>query len=60
MVFRAYGVVCAVFLVLFILVNFYNRSEGSFSSDLGDDMDPKNVSVLAKTNYIFQLQNGQI
>ena len=44
MVFRVYGCVCAVFLVLFLLVNLYNRSEGSFSADMEDHMDPKNVS----------------
>lgn len=44
LVFRIYGLVCAVFLLLFILVNFFNRNEGSFSADLPDDIDPKNVN----------------
>ena len=47
MIFRVYGVVCAVFLVLFVLVNFYNRGEGSFSSELSDEMDPKHVSRMS-------------
>ena len=45
MVFRIYGAVCAVFFILFIAVNFFNREEGKFMADLPDDMDPKNVSV---------------
>ena len=40
MVFRVYGVVCAGFLVLFVLVNLYNRNEGSFSTELADEVDP--------------------
>ena len=40
MVFRVYGVVCAGFLVLFVLVNLYNRNEGSFSAELADEIDP--------------------
>ncbi len=40
MVFRVYGVVCAAFLVLFVLVNLYNRDEGSFTADLNDEVDP--------------------
>ena len=43
LVFRVYSIVCAVFFVLFILVNFANRSEGGFSADLPDDVDPKTV-----------------
>ena len=44
LVFRIYGLVCAVFLVLFVLVNFYNRDEGGLSADLPDDVDPRKVS----------------
>ena len=40
MVFRIYGGVCAVFLILFIAVNFFNRNEGGFS----DEVDPELVS----------------
>merc|ERR1719510_830939 len=36
-VFRIYGGVCAVFLILFIAVNFFNRNEGGFS----DEVDPE-------------------
>ncbi len=43
MVFRVYGGVCGVFLILFVLVNFYNRNEGGITSDLPDDVDPRNV-----------------
>ena len=45
LVFRIYGLVCAVFLVLFVLVNFYNRDEGGLSADLPDDVDPRKVSL---------------
>lgn len=41
LVFRVYGVVCAVFLVLFVLVNIYNRNEGGSSSD---DVDPRTLA----------------
>ena len=44
MVFRIYGLVCAGMLVLFTLVNFYNMKEGGFSTELGEDVDPRNVS----------------
>ena len=43
-IFRIYGLVCAVVLVLFTLINFYNMKEGGFKTDLGEDVDPKNVS----------------
>ena len=43
MVFRIYGLVCAVMLVLFTIVNFYNMKEGGFSTELGEDVDPRNV-----------------
>ena len=42
-VFRMYGLVCAAMLVLFTLVNFYNMKEGGFSTELGEDIDPRNV-----------------
>ena len=47
MVFRVYGVVCAVVLLLFVLVNFYNRNEGSFTIALPDELDPKNMAQEA-------------
>lgn len=46
MVFRIYGLVCAGMLVLFTLVNFYNMKEGGFSTELGEDIDPRNVRIL--------------
>ena len=49
-VFRMYGLVCAAMLVLFTLVNFYNMKEGGFSTELGEDIDPRNVSIL-KSRY---------
>jgi len=42
-IFRIYGLVCAVVLVLFTLVNFYNMKEGGFKTELGEDVDPRNV-----------------
>ena len=48
LVFRIYGLVCAVFLVLFVLVNFYNRNEGGIMADLPDDVDPRNVSLMGE------------
>ena len=50
MVFRVYGVVCAAFLVLFVLVNLYNRDEGSFTADLNDEVDP-----TVRTNNLLEL-----
>ena len=44
-VFQIYAVVCGVILILFILVNFYNRNEGGISADLPDSLDPKTVSI---------------
>jgi hypothetical protein len=41
-----YGLVCGVVLVLFFVLNFYNISEGKFTTDLPEDLDPRNVSVL--------------
>ena len=32
-------------LVLFTLVNFYNLKEGGFKTELGEDVDPRNVSA---------------
>ena len=43
MVFRMYGLVCAVMLVIFTVVNFFNMKEGGFSTELGEDIDPRNV-----------------
>jgi len=42
-VFRVYGVICGVVLVLFTIFNFYNITEGKFSTELGEDIDPRNV-----------------
>jgi len=44
LVFRIYAIVCAVFLVLFIVVNFYSRNEGGISSELPEDLDPKTLA----------------
>ena len=52
LVFRIYAIVCAVFLVLFIVVNFYSRNEGGISSELPDDLDPKTVRN-SKENIII-------
>ncbi len=40
-VFRVYGLVCAVFLVIFLAVNFARRDEGSASAEDGADADVK-------------------
>ena len=60
MVFRMYGLVCAGMLVLFTLVNFYNMKEGGFSTDLGEDIDPRNVKLrkTVKRNFISYLVSG--
>ena len=52
LVFRIYAIVCAVFLVLFIVVNFYSRNEGGISSELPDDLDPKTVGNSRKNIII--------
>jgi hypothetical protein len=46
LIFRVYGLVCGVVLVLFFVLNFYNISEGKFTTDLPEDLDPRNVCVL--------------
>ncbi len=46
LIFRVYGLVCGVVLVLFFVLNFYNISEGKFTTDLPEDLDPRNVRVL--------------
>ena len=51
MVFRIYGLVCAGMLVLFTLVNFYNMKEGGFSTELGEDIDPRNVRILQSRDH---------
>ena len=51
MVFRIYGLVCAGMLVLFTLVNFYNMKEGGFSTELGEDIDPRNVRTLKSWQF---------
>ena len=40
MVFRMYGLVCAVMLVIFTVVNFFNMKEGGFSTELGRHSAP--------------------
>ena len=55
MVFRIYGLVCAGMLVLFTLVNFYNMKEGGFSTELGEDIDPRNVSSLQSRDHQVNL-----
>ena len=42
-VFRIYGLVCGVVLILFIIFNFYNITEGKFSTELGEEVDPRNA-----------------
>ena len=62
LVFRIYGLVCAVFLILFILVNFYNRSEGKLSADLPDDVDPRKVrkTTTLYCNFAFVYISGEM
>ena len=55
LVFRIYAIVCAVFLVLFIVVNFYSRNEGGISSELPDDLDPKTVRNSNENIIIFKI-----
>ncbi|XP_023322863.1 major facilitator superfamily domain-containing protein 6 [Eurytemora carolleeae] len=43
LIFLSYALVCAVVLVIFLIFNFYNISEGKFSTELGEDVDPRNV-----------------
>lgn len=50
MIFRVYGLICAVVFVLFFLVNFYNFSEGGLRKDLPDDMDPK--AMMEEGGYL--------
>lgn len=42
-IFRIYGGVCGVVLLLFTGVNFYSLKEGTLKTDLGEDVDPRNV-----------------
>ena len=51
-VFRVYGIVVAVFFILFVLVNFYNRNEGGITKDLPDDVDPKTVSYSIRVKAL--------
>jgi hypothetical protein len=46
LIFRYYGCVCGVVMILFTAINFYSLKEGRFTSDLGEDVDPKNVRKL--------------
>ena len=59
LVFRIYAIVCAVFLVLFIVVNFYSRNEGGISSELPDDLDPKTVRNSKENIIIFKIFDPQ-
>lgn len=43
LIFRIYGLVCGVLLLLFIGINFYNMKEGGFKSDLSETDDPRHV-----------------
>ncbi|XP_040571218.1 major facilitator superfamily domain-containing protein 6 isoform X2 [Lepeophtheirus salmonis] len=43
-IFRIYGFVCAAILILFIVVNFYNRNEGGIVTKLPDELDPKHIA----------------
>ena len=54
-VFRVYGIVVAVFFILFVLVNFYNRNEGGITKDLPDDVDPKTVSYSVLQFKLYSL-----
>ncbi|TRY69318.1 hypothetical protein TCAL_14242 [Tigriopus californicus] len=49
-VFRAYGFTCLVVLVIFIAVNFYNRSEGELNGDLSQDFDPRTQAESVGTH----------
>ena len=42
-IFRIYGGVCGVVALLFTAINFYSLKEGKFTSDLGEEIDPRNV-----------------
>ena len=44
MIFRIYGAVCGVVALIFTAINFYSLKEGKFTSDLGEEIDPRNVS----------------
>ena len=44
MIFRIYGAVCGVVAMIFTAINFYSLKEGKFTSDLGEEIDPRNVS----------------
>jgi hypothetical protein len=50
-----YGLVCGVVLVLFFVLNFYNISEGKFTTDLPEELDPRNVRFLSKTTTFKNL-----
>jgi len=43
MIFRIYGAVCGVVALIFTAINFYSLKEGKFTSDLGEEIDPRNV-----------------
>ena len=58
LVFRMYGLVCAGMLVLFTLVNFYNMKEGGFSTELGEDIDPRNVRTLKSWQFSSNMCPG--
>lgn len=44
-IFRVYGLICGVVLVLFFVLNFYNISEGKFTTDLPEELDPRNAEA---------------
>ena len=49
MVFRAYGVLCGVFLVLFVAVNFAALNEGESDKEMAEEA----VSVVRRTLMDF-------
>ena len=44
-IFRIYGCVCGVVMIIFTAINFFSLKEGKFTSDLGEEIDPRNVRI---------------
>ena len=42
-IFRIYGCICGVVMIIFTAINFFSLKEGKFTSDLGEEIDPRNV-----------------
>ena len=55
-VFRGYGILCGVFLAIFVGVNIYQKDEGSKNADDPDDMVNHAISVflIIRGFFIFQ------